>query len=302
MYDNKKPKSTIDQQILILEDKGILFNEISKEKAKQFLEENNYYYRLASFRKNFKKDTLKGYNIDFNVLVDLSSIDLYLREFLFSLCLDVEHAAKTIFMTDLTYNNMENGYDIVDDFSKQNTEYFNKLKKRFEKNQYLSDMFHKRNIMSVWVLLEIADFGAFTILLDQYLEKYSLSNANLNTINKNIRYVKNIRNACAHNNIFLINLFHHESNFIKYPTQLSSTICKKIGYSDLYRHYNKTHDLLILTYFHNRFCSKSLNQRRYIEGQRVIKRFLRNNNDIEKSEQLNNFIKFFKTFVDFLPQ
>ncbi|MFL2121481.1 Abi family protein [Marinilactibacillus psychrotolerans] len=52
-------------------------------------------------------------NCDFKHLVDLSSIDVYLREYLYALCLDIEHAAKTKLMKLLTLNKNEDGYSIV---------------------------------------------------------------------------------------------------------------------------------------------------------------------------------------------
>lgn len=46
---------TIDELITHMKSKGIKFNIISEEQAKSFLCDNNYYMKLASYRKNYPK-------------------------------------------------------------------------------------------------------------------------------------------------------------------------------------------------------------------------------------------------------
>lgn len=55
MYKDTKPMKSAEEIIKDLEDKGIKFEMISKENAKIYLENNNNYFRLASYRKNFTK-------------------------------------------------------------------------------------------------------------------------------------------------------------------------------------------------------------------------------------------------------
>lgn len=298
--EKKKPKLSTRDQIEKLKEKGIKFNAISEQDASNFLENRNYYYRVASFRKNFTKVAGLGYDIDFSVLVDLSSIDLYLREFLFSLCLDVEHTMKTILMKDLTYNENEDGYSIIQEYRTKYPEFYSKLENRFSKNQYLADMHKKRHDVSVWVFLEVADFGSFTRLLELYTTRNQLCNSALKSATKHLRYVKNVRNACAHNNIFLINIFNRKSNLIRKPTQLSLTACNRLKVDSRFRRFNKTHDLLVLAAFHKRFCSADLNRRRYEEGKRVFNRFQKSPDYLMKSTQLSSFLDFFIQFLDFI--
>lgn len=299
-HEKQKPKLSTRAQIEKLKEKGIKFNAISEQDASSFLENRNYYYRVASFRKNFAKVAGLGYDIDFSVLVDLSSIDLYLREFLFSLCLDVEHTMKTILMKDLTYNENEDGYSIIQEYRIKYPEFYSKLENRFSKNQYLADMHKKRHDVSVWVFLEVADFGSFTRLLELYTNRNQLCNSALKSATKHLRYVKNIRNACAHNNIFLINIFNRKSNLIRKPTQLSLTACNRLKVDSLFRRFNKTHDLLVLAAFHKRFCSADLNRRRYEEGKRVFNRFQKSPDYLMKSTKLSSFLDFFIQFLDFI--
>ena len=51
MMENDKPRLSLDEQIQHLKDKGILFNIMDEESAKQYLKYNNNYYKLTSFRK-----------------------------------------------------------------------------------------------------------------------------------------------------------------------------------------------------------------------------------------------------------
>ncbi|MEE1101868.1 MAG: Abi family protein [Agathobacter sp.] len=56
------------------------------------------------------------YNLDFAYIVELSKLDMYLRKIILELCLDVEHYLKVRLMNDLTNNNSEDGYNIVELF------------------------------------------------------------------------------------------------------------------------------------------------------------------------------------------
>ena len=129
-----KPKLSFEKLYDKIYARKITFNYHSKEQVIEILKYKNYYYRLISYRKNFKHNK-KGYiGLDFLNLVDLSSIDTYLREFLLSLCLDVEHTVKTHLMTHITENDKEDGYLLIDNFKNQFPELFNKTIEHFERN------------------------------------------------------------------------------------------------------------------------------------------------------------------------
>ncbi len=302
--DERKPKLQVGGLISKLDDKGILFNEISKEEASDIIINKNYYYRISSYRKNFPKDDNNKYNIDFSVLTDLASIDTYLREFLLSLCLDVEHVAKTLLMTHITFNDDEDGYRIVRDYKNSHPNSYKRNIKHLSRNTYMRDMYIKRygqdNEVPVWVFLEIIDFGSFSLLLDLYIEKYEIKKTKINKIQNIIMYIKNIRNACAHNNIFLLNIYNQSSNYIDNPTQLSNSIVKSIGVSAKNRFFNKTHDLLVLFWMHKKLCSDNLNARRHREGVTVQERIQKNKTYYNNSNHLNDFFTFFNKNIDFL--
>lgn len=70
---------TSDELISHMKIKGIKFD-IVKEEAKIFLQNNNYYMKLASYRANCDKRKSNGeyINLDFAYLRELSTIDMHL--------------------------------------------------------------------------------------------------------------------------------------------------------------------------------------------------------------------------------
>ena len=97
--ENDKPRLSLDEQIQHLKDKGILFNIMDEESAKQYLKYNNNYYKLTSFRKNYDKhpggeNKGKYIRLEFAYLVDMSIIDMRLRYRIVEMALDIEHHTK----------------------------------------------------------------------------------------------------------------------------------------------------------------------------------------------------------------
>ena len=81
MYRELKPMLTPSELIEHLETKGVKFELINRENAKKYLEENNNYFKLVSYRKNFPKyqngeNYGKYIGLDFKMLMDLSIIDM----------------------------------------------------------------------------------------------------------------------------------------------------------------------------------------------------------------------------------
>lgn len=119
--------------------------------------------------------------------------------------LDIEHMVKTKVMTDITYNDNEDGYHIVNDFKYHYPQKYNKMYQQFSYTEYKKDMFEKRQVLPIWVLMEITNFGTFTMIS----ELYANSNSDIQKIifSKQLKYIKNLRNASAHNNVFIISQF-----------------------------------------------------------------------------------------------
>lgn len=177
-----KPKKTTSQLIKQLESKGVKFQIMSIDEADDFLQNRNNYMRLASYRKNY--ETSRGINqdkyinLEFAYLVELSALDMHLRNFIFKMCLDVEHSLKVRFINDVEKNDDEDGYQIVDKFlSKKENEYICKSISRFSNSHFCGDLiknyfdikYNSKNFAigvnkfecPAWVLTELLQFGDF---------------------------------------------------------------------------------------------------------------------------------------------
>lgn len=207
-------------------------------------------------------------------LYDMSSIDTYLRSYLFDLCLDIEHISKTKLMTHLTKNKFEDGYTILDEFKNEFPYLYNKAMSHFSGNKYKKEMYRKRkNEVSVWVFLEIIDFGTLNRFIEFYISKYPDFNKVIN--HSDLQFIKNIRNSCAHNDVYFINFFNDKDK-IERPRQRTVSLGKEIKIGRNSIQYHKIHDLVVLFSVHKKNCSLELNQRRFKEGKIVMERVKKN--------------------------
>lgn len=205
---------TPKDQIRHCEQKGIQFNDISKNKAVSYLEMNNNYFKLRSFRKNFTKDPNLGKytNLDFADLIDLAIIDNRLRKILLEMSLSIEHFSK-VHLLGLLQASGYDGYAIVKDYVAQlSSDNHKRLMSDLAKNKsstYCGNL-HKKYMSNfpencpVWVFIEIISFG-------QYLHFYNFcaletQSQELKSRLHLMRTVKDLRNACAHNNCIINDL------------------------------------------------------------------------------------------------
>ncbi|MCI6826501.1 MAG: Abi family protein, partial [Spirochaetia bacterium] len=93
----KSPKLTVPEIIDYCKNiLGITFNLMDEEKAKTFLEKNNFFFRLKQYCSVFTGQTMncKYIGLDFGHLVELSTIDMFLRKLLLKMTIDLEHYLK----------------------------------------------------------------------------------------------------------------------------------------------------------------------------------------------------------------
>ena len=114
---DQKPWLTPWEQVSHLKSKGVHFRYMSEAEAVEYLTKNNNYFRLRSYRTGFPKVSdgkRKGeyVNLDFKMLVDLSIIDMLLRNEMISLTLDIEHFCKVDLLGRIEQH-AEDGYEIV---------------------------------------------------------------------------------------------------------------------------------------------------------------------------------------------
>lgn len=208
-----KPKKTANQLISGLKhDKGIAFDLITENDAEQFLMTRNNYFRLMSYKKNYSKDSNGQYiNLDFAYLIELSKLDMYIRNHIIKCCIDIEHCLKVKLLNDIEANSAENGYEIVEYFLLENRNHYVLSDiSRKSTSHYSGDMIkHYFNYQytdgklsfdcPVWAFLEMISFGTLVNFYAFYYSKYGSAPINHKILNS----VKSLRNACAHNNCIL---------------------------------------------------------------------------------------------------
>lgn len=225
-FIDKPMRSPSELIAMLRDDKGITFNYMSEADAESYLSDRNNYLRTASYRKNYDKHTTgenagKYIQLDFAYLVELSKLDMYLRTHLLQMCIDIEHALKVKVIADIESNALENGYDIVDSFLRDNPDVLKSIAQKAD-SIFTGDLIDKyfslcyvydsaNNIRTeilstdcpVWVLVELLAFKDFTRFLKYYDNYY---NGRLNLNFNHLNTIRSLRNACAHNNCLLLSV------------------------------------------------------------------------------------------------
>lgn len=213
-----RPMLSTEDQIKHLQSKGVTFDKMSIEEATRYLDENNNYFKLRAYRKNFPKfsegERAGQYiNLDFAMLKDLSVIDKRLRYILVQLALDVEHFAKVKLLKYIELHD-EDGYDVVSgyishliDLDLENqTNYHGNLMieiNRNRNNPYCGGIIDKYDPRyPVWAFVEIIPLGTF-LHFYSYCAKTYYKCKDLENDYYLLKTVKQIRNAAAHSNCIL---------------------------------------------------------------------------------------------------
>ncbi|WP_306293942.1 Abi family protein [Lactobacillus delbrueckii] len=92
---HKKEFKSIDQQIDLLQERGLTINDV--ERAKKYLLSNNYYNIINGYSKPFlESENLYIKNASFDEVSRLYFFDKELKQVLFNSILDAEHHLKSI--------------------------------------------------------------------------------------------------------------------------------------------------------------------------------------------------------------
>lgn len=221
-----KDKLSYEEQIEHLKKKGIQFQRMSEEDALLYLKHNSYLFKVRAYRKNYPKDVTgcQYLHLDFASLVDLAVIDMQLRSLLIKLALNIEHFAKVRLLHRITSDPAEDGYSIVADCLASLDDSTFKIVsgelKRNARSPYCSAVYHKyKGHFPVWVFVEIIPFGSFLsfykFCANRFAQRTATGSdkaqykADRNMLNDFYLMlpVKRIRNAAAHNNCILNDLY-----------------------------------------------------------------------------------------------
>ena len=294
---------TSDELISHMKTKGIKFDIVSEEDAKVFLQNNNYYMKLASYRANYDKSKGDGnyINLDFAYLQELSTIDMHLRYLILQMCLDVEHALKTRLLKDIEDNPEEDGYDIIRRFITKYERSCQNIQKH-KSSEYCRELIEKYYpYFPVWVFVELISFGDMVKLYEYYTEKYPgrLKDSEL------LYSIRDLRNATAHSNC-LINKLKKGTNkpsvkIIKFVSNIdgigTSMRTNKLSNKFLY-------DFISLLYVYNEFINADIvKKKRFKQIQEFVDgRAVRNREYFEKNECIKTAYTFVKKVVDYMNE
>lgn len=279
--------------------KGITFDTVDEQKIIDTLSKKNYYFKLTAYRNNFTKDTFGKYqNLDFACLTDLASIDAQFRYYLLKLSLNIEHGVKTTLVDLITRNDTEDGYSIISDFREYDQFNYDTTMKYLKRNKYLHDLYIKhKSHPSAWMFLEVATFGALSSFVDFYFKR--TKNKKIEQAHKYLKYAKNIRNACAHNNSILVNLFS-EKEHIARPNASVVSIADNMGHINRSQVMDmKVNDLVCLFYLHKKFTSNVAYKHFQREGKRFLERTLRHKEYYLDNKKLIDFYTIVSKLINY---
>ena len=306
-----KPKLTSEEQIEHLKEKGIKFSLCTEEEAKNYLDYNNNYFKVSSFRKNYSKipygkNADKYNDLEFEYLKDLAIIDMTLRYTVIQMALDIEHFAKLYILRKINETPVEDGYSIVVDFMNSLED---KQRKAFEDEigenrvtTYNSGMIHKyNNEMPVWVMIEIIPFG-------RLISFFKFCSVRFNDIKMKrlyycLRACKDIRNAAAHSNCILNDLHlsnseHNASHEVmnalaKIPTLSTNSRRKKMTN-------DRIREIITLMYTHKELVSsEGVHNKTSVKLREFVSRMNRNINYYKDNSLIHTSFDFIEKVIDF---
>lgn len=294
---------TSDELISHMKIKGIKFNIVKEEDAKIFLQNNNYYMKLASYRANYDKHKSNGeyINLDFAYLQELSTIDMHLRYLILQMCLDVEHALKTRLLKDIEDNPEEDGYDIIRRFITKYERSCQNIQKH-KSSEYCRELIEKYYpYFPAWVFVELISFGDMVKLYEYYSERYPgrLKDSEL------LYSIRDLRNATAHSNC-LINKLQRGTNkpsvkIIKFVSNIDGigTSMRKNKLSNKF-----LYDFISLLYVYNEFINVNIvKQKRFKQIQEFMyDRVIKNKEYFEKNECIKMAYIFVKKVIDYMNE
>lgn len=219
-----KEFKTIDQQIEILKNKGLIIGD--ENKAYDILLKENYFfingYRHLFMNSPSDKTFVSG--ATFDELYALFQFDRYSRNIFFKNLLIIENRLKSVISYQLSkkYGYKEKDYLNYRNFT-QNPEKKRKVKDVIEKMKrqirintcrHNATMHYLNNYgyIPLWILVKVLSFGMvcelFTILKDEdKLEIASIFNISVEYLEDFLPILSNYRNLCAHEDI----VFDHKT-------------------------------------------------------------------------------------------
>ena len=209
MSQDIKPFKTIEEQIVILESRGLIIED--KELAKKALSNLNY-YRLSAYTLTLRKDDRLYKNVHFSDIMQIYNFDMELRSTLMYLLESIEVSMRTYigyyhakqygalgYLDSFSFEDEERFNKFTDDYKKAIAEYGDK--EVFVKHH--NDIYDGK--FPIWVLVELLTLGSLSRLFKNLPKdiRDEICKSNYGKIND--EYIGNwlqgftiLRNICAH--------------------------------------------------------------------------------------------------------
>lgn len=243
---------TLDEQIQILQAKGLTITDI--EKSKEILLRENYFF-ISGYRHLFMNEKESFINgTTFDELYAVFLFDRKMRNIFFKYILVVENNIKSIISYQLSkkYGFKEKDYLNPNNYTqdtmkvRQVHDILEKMKRQIRLNgrQHSATLHYISNYgyIPMWILVKVLSFGIisefYSILKAEDRESISeLYNVDAETLSIYLSLLANYRNLCAHEDILYDhrtqrsipdNIYHHKLNIVKENDEY------KYGKNDLY--------------------------------------------------------------------
>jgi len=232
---------TIDEQVLILKDKGLIIDDI--DYARDILIRENYFF-ISGYRHPFLKSKNDRYfipNTNFYELYALFQFDRQIRNIIFKNLLIVENNMKSIFSYQLSkkYGYREKDYLKQTNFSsnpekqRQINDLIRKMKRQIRVNgsqhSATSHYINNYGYIPLWVVVKVLSFGIvselFTVMKTEDQEEISkVYNVSVENLLTYLPILANYRNLCAHEDILYDHRNQKAINDTKYHAALDIPI------------------------------------------------------------------------------
>ena len=217
-YSTNKIFRTLDEQIEIMKDKGLVIDDI--DFTKNILLRENYFFINGYRHLLLKSKTERKFipNTNFRELYAIFNFDRQIRNIIFKNLLIIENNIKSIFSYQLSkkYGYREKEYLKPSNFTnnpdkfRQVNDLIKKMKRQIKINgqQHTATKHYQINYgyLPLWVVVKVLSFGIvcelFTIMKkEDQIEISEIYNIDPTTLSIYLPILANFRNLCAHENI-----------------------------------------------------------------------------------------------------
>lgn len=213
-----KTFKTLDEQIDILKNKGLVIDDI--EATKEILLRENYFfisgYRHLFFKSNESKKFIT--NTNFREIYGLFNFDRQLRNIIFKNILIIENNIKSVISYNLSksYGIMERNYLNSKNFTREpeKTRQVNDLIKKMKRQIRVNGVQHEATSHYIsnygyippWIVVKVLSFGIVSELYgilksDDQKDIASVFGVNYQELMSYLTILANYRNLCAHEDI-----------------------------------------------------------------------------------------------------